>query len=168
MFRWGAGRRLAVLGWLCLCLPLTGLAVEPPQLAPPVFADGRGLPAGSGSVGQGRVLYRERCAACHGPEGQGGTALELRGDPDLLDTPYPDRGIAVYWPNAPALFDYIRRAMPPAEPGSLSVDETYAIVAFLLRINGLLEAGQSADASLLRNLRMPNADGFIDHSAPDW
>lgn len=143
-------------------------AAESGRLRPPVFANGDGLPAGSGTSRIGAALYADRCAACHGSGGEGGSALELQGDAASLTTPFPDRGIGVYWPNAPALFDYVRRAMPPAKPSSLSADETYAVIAFLLAINGLLSADLVVDADLLGTLKMPNANGFIDRSPPGW
>lgn len=131
-----------------------------------VFADGSGLPVGSGTPEQGANIYSEQCAGCHGANGEGGSALELVGDRALLTTEYPDRGIAVYWPYAPPLFSYVQRAMPPDNPFSLSNDETYAVVAQLLRLNNLVAAEQIVDARFLSELVMPNRDGFnslIEH-----
>lgn len=125
-----------------------------------VFADGLGLPPGAGSADRGEKIYAALCAGCHGSAGQGGSALELVGDRSLLATEYPDRGIAVYWPYAPTLFEYIRRAMPPDKPYSLSNDDVYAVIARLLELNGLIEAGQQVDAALLSTLRMPNRNNF--------
>jgi len=133
---------------------------EVAQLPNHVFADGTGLPAGQGTVEQGKQLYANQCAACHGNVGQGGRALELVGDRSLLTTDIPDKGIAVYWPYAPTLFEYVRRAMPPEKPYSLSVDEVYAIVAHLLELNGLGSSSGVVDAEYLSNLQMPNRDGF--------
>ncbi len=80
-----------------------------------VRADGRGLPAGEGNAIEGGALYAQLCASCHGSRGQGGKALELVGDRSLLATEFPDRGIAVYWPNAPTLFDphYLSMSIAP-------------------------------------------------------
>ncbi len=125
-----------------------------------IFADGRGLPPGSGDGEQGEKVYSSLCAGCHGNRGQGGSAMELVGDRSLLATEYPDRGIAVYWPYAPTLFEYIRRAMPPDKPYSLGADELYAVIARLLELNGLIEPGQRVDAAVLSSLRMPNRDSF--------
>ena len=125
-----------------------------------VFADGSGLPVGSGDTEQGEKIYTSLCADCHGSEGQGGSAMELVGDRSLLATEYPDRGIAVYWPYAPTLFEYIQRAMPPDKPYSLSVDEIYSVIARLLELNGLINSGQRVDAAVLSTLRMPNRDNF--------
>jgi len=125
-----------------------------------VFADGRGLPPGSGDAGQGKQLYASRCAGCHGSAGQGGSALELVGDRSLLATEFPDRGIAVYWPYAPTLFEYIKRSMPPDKPYSLGDAEVYSVVAHLLELNGLIAPGERVDAALLSSLAMPNRDNF--------
>ena len=125
-----------------------------------VFADGRGLPPGTGSADRGEKIYASLCAGCHGSAGQGGSAMELVGDRALLATEYPDRGIAVYWPYAPTLFEYIKRAMPPDRPYSLSDDEVYSVIARVLELNGLIEAGQQVDAALLSTLRMPNRNNF--------
>lgn len=125
-----------------------------------VFADGTGLPDGEGNADQGKPLYAQHCADCHGSVGQGGRALELVGDRTLLATDIPDKGIAVYWPYAPTLFEYVRRAMPPDKPYSLNVNEVYAIVAYLLELNGLADSGASVDAHYLSNLKMPNVNGF--------
>lgn len=143
--------------------PQLGRQLSPDEvagLATHIFADGEGLPAGQGNSVQGKLIYTERCAGCHGDHGQGGSAMELLGDRSLLTTEYPDRGIAVYWPYAPGLFEYIKRAMPPAQPYSLSDDELYSVIAWLLEINGLIEAGQRVDAALLSGLIMPNRNGF--------
>ena len=125
-----------------------------------IFADGRGLPQGSGDTEQGKIIYASLCAGCHGNKGQGGSAMELVGDRSLLATEYPDRGIAVYWPYAPTLFEYIKRAMPPDKPYSLSAAELYSVIAHLLELNGLIDSGQSVDAAVLSLLQMPNKDNF--------
>lgn len=125
-----------------------------------VFADGTGLPDGVGDAQTGKQLYAQHCANCHGSVGQGGRALELVGDRELLATNIPDKGIAVYWPYAPTLFEYVRRAMPPDKPYSLTVNEVYSVVAHLLELNGLAEPGAQVNAEYLSNLKMPNLDGF--------
>jgi cytochrome c len=125
-----------------------------------VFADGSGLPQGSGDTEQGEEIYASLCAGCHGSEGQGASAMELVGDRSMLKTEYPDRGIAVYWPYAPTLFEYIKRAMPPDKPYSLSDDELYSVIARLLELNNLIDSGQRVDAAVLSSLPMPNKDNF--------
>ena len=125
-----------------------------------VFADGTGLPDGSGIATQGAVLYSAHCASCHGSQGQGGKAVELVGDRSLLATDYPDKGIVVYWPNAPTLHEYIRRSMPPDTPGMFSNNELYALIAHLLELNGLIDSGTVIDRTSLSKVQMPNRDGF--------
>jgi cytochrome c len=85
--------------------------------------DGSGLPAGSGSVGHGREVFSQQCAACHGDKGQGGVGDQLAGGEGTLGTPKPVRTVGSYWPYAPTLFDYIRRAMPQNAPQSLSNED---------------------------------------------
>lgn len=166
------GRRLA-LGIAAItvsqgaCTPLADAdevlaGSEAVVIADIVFADGEGLPAGSGTARDGAVIYARACGRCHGANGEGGSAMELVGDRETITTEYPDRGIAVFWPWAPPLFDYVRRAMPPDAPGSLDADETYAVVAHLLAINGLIEPDAVIDRDTLSRLRMPNRDGFVD------
>jgi len=130
------------------------------ELPPLIFADGSGLPPGSGNARKGTGLYQTQCARCHGRNGEGGRALELVGDRETLISAWPDRGIGVSWPYAPPLFGYVRRAMPPDAPYSLSVDDTYSIVARVLELNALVDADTTVDAAFLSSLVMPNNDGF--------
>ena len=144
--------------------PGMGVALSDAQLdsrAKHIFPDGSGLPEGSGTAARGAPLYKEHCASCHGSEGQGGKALELVGDASLLATDYPDKGIAVYWPYAPTLYEYIDRSMPPETPGMFSVDELYSLIAHLLELNELIEAGSAFNQDSLANIEMPNKDGFV-------
>lgn len=138
----------------------TPSAAELAAVSTHIYADGRGLPPGSGDGVQGEKLYASRCASCHGGAGQGGSAMELVGDRALLATEFPDRGIAVYWPYAPALFEYIKRSMPPDKPYSFTASELYSVIAHLLELNGLIEPGRRVDAGLLTSLQMPNKDNF--------
>lgn len=125
-----------------------------------VFADGRGLPAGSGDIAQGARLFEAKCAACHGPSGRGGPGGELTGGNPDLTAEQPDRTIGTYWPYATTLFDFIRRAMPLDAPWSLTNDEVYALVAWLLDANGIAVPQGRLDAASLATIRMPNRDGF--------
>ena len=139
---------------------------------------GEGLPPGSGTVEQGQVIFIQRCAMCHGPNGEGGAkdaALEPAGyggsDPygdgprlvggiGTLGDKHPVRTIGSFWPSAPAIFEYIKRAMPPNQP-SLKPDQVYAVLAFLLNRNGIIKEDAVLDAKTLPNVQMPNHDGFI-------
>lgn len=128
-----------------------------------IGADGQGLPAGSGTSADGRILYREKCERCHGPEGRGATAEELVGGIGSLGTAYPDRTIGSYWPYASPLYDYLRRAMPADAPLSLSDDDVYALTAYLLHRNGLIGEQSVVDATSLARMQMPNRGGFHTH-----
>jgi cytochrome c len=128
-----------------------------------VRPDGSGLPPGQGTVAQGRALYGQRCAACHGPTGhEGGAAEPLASTEPWRPGVRPTVGN--YWPYATTIYDYINRAMPLDRPGSLSPDEVYAVTAYLLHENGLLAEDAALDARLLPMIRMPNVDAF---TSPD-
>lgn len=126
-----------------------------------VRTDGKGLPPGSGTVAQGKQVFADNCAACHGDAGVGGIKDRLAGGQGTLTTDAPVKTIGSYWPYATTLFDYIHRAMPYQAPGSLSNDETYAVAAYLLSLNGVLPADGKLDRDSLPNIRMPNRDGFV-------
>ena len=139
---------------------------EVDAMEPIIYPDGRGLPAGHGSVASGRSIYQSSCSRCHGIEGRGGDGGELAGgDPDLTRDS-PDQTIGTYWPYATTLFDFIRRAMPMDAPRTLSDDEVYALCAYLLHLNGLIDATATIDAASLAAVKMPNRTGFIGIDAP--
>lgn len=126
-----------------------------------VQPDGTGLPEGSGSVARGRQVYEENCAACHGDRGQGGLADRLAGGQGSLASDQPVKTVGSFWPYATTLFDYVRRAMPYPAPQTLSDDDTYAVVGYILSLNGLVPADATFDRSNLPAVRMPNRDGFV-------
>lgn len=126
-----------------------------------VMADGIGLPGGSGSVPEGRITYEAQCASCHGPAGEGGLAPRLTGGVGSLRSAKPVKTVASYWPYAPTLFDYIRRAMPLTAPQSLNDWEIYGLVAYLLSIDGIVAPNARLDGPGLSQIRMPNRNGFI-------
>lgn len=127
-----------------------------------VFADGWGLPEGSGSVVQGATLYQAKCLSCHGSNGQGGSAEPLAGAEMGLTDEWPQKTIGTLWPYATTLFDFIRRSMPMTAPGSLSDNETYALSAYLLFLNDIVAEDVELDRISLPQIKMPNADGFIN------
>ena len=153
--------------------PVTQPATAGPHLGKPVTAediaawnisiypDGQGLPPGNGTAAKGKALFAQKCAACHGIEGIGGTADELAGGTAPLNSEYPDKNIGTYWPYATTVFDFTRRAMPMDAPGSLTDDETYAITAYLLYRNGIIGENAEMNAETLPKVTMPNRDGFI-------
>src|SRR5712675_316192 len=129
--------------------------------------DGNNLPSGSGSVSHGREVFDQQCAACHGAKGEGGVGDQLVGGQGTLATPKPVRTVGSYWPYAPTLFDYIRRAMPQNAPQSLSDDDVYAVSAYILNLNGLLPADAALDAGTLSAIKMPNRSMFTGDTRPD-
>lgn len=133
-----------------------------------VMPDGSGLPAGRGDVATGARLYAAQCEACHGPAGARpiGQIPALTGGVGSLASARPVRTVASYWPYAPLLFDYVRRAMPPTAPGSLGPDQVYAVTAYILSVDGIVPAGATLDQSSLAGVRMPNRDGFVIAGRP--
>ncbi len=122
-----------------------------------VFPNGEGLPNGVGTAIMGQAIYQQHCVACHGIEGMGDGAEELAGAEHLLtDTP-PDKIIGNYWPYATTLFDFINRAMPLNKPGVLSVNEVYAVTAYLLYLNGIIQQSSIINPKTLVAIKMPNA-----------
>ena len=132
-----------------------------------VRPDGKGLPEGSGTVAEGKHLFEDNCAACHGENGQGGIKDRLVGGQGTLMSDKPVKTVGSYWPYATTLFDYIQRAMPYPSPGSLSADETYALTAYLLNLNGIVAADGKLDEASLPKVKMPNRDGFVPDEAFD-
>jgi mono/diheme cytochrome c family protein len=128
---------------------------------------GNNLPSGSGSVGHGHEVFDQQCATCHGAKGEGGLGDQLVGGQGTIATPKPVRTVGSYWPYAPPLFDYIRRAMPQNAPQSLSNDDVYAVSAYILYLNGLLSVDATLDAKTLSVIKMPNRSMFVSDPRPD-
>jgi S-disulfanyl-L-cysteine oxidoreductase SoxD len=129
--------------------------------------EGHNLPPGSGSVSHGHEVFDQQCAACHGVKGEGGVGDRLVGGQGTLATKTPVRTVGSYWPYAPTLFDYIRRAMPQNAPQSLSNEDVYAVSAYILNLNGLLPADATLDAKTLSAIKMPNRNMFVGDPRPD-
>src|SRR3982751_5328775 len=125
---------------------------------------GAGLPAGSGTARDGLNVYEQKCLACHGAKGAGKPADALAGGIGSLAGKAPLRTVGSYWPYATTLFDYVRRAMPITNPLSLTDEEVYAVTAYVLNLNGIVDAEATLDAQSLPEVRMPNRDGFVS----DW
>jgi len=142
-----------------------------------VDIDGKGLPPGRGDYAAGRKIYEAACSACHGPDLRGGArlpdmpsgaALRLVGGRGTLTTKNPVMTVESYWPYATTLFDYVRRAMPFNAPGSLSADEVYAVVAYILGEAQIVDKTTVLDAQTLPHIQMPNRDGFIPDPRPEF
>ena len=108
-------------------------------------------------------VYDQQCAACHGAQGEGTQGVPALAGGTLTGTPILMTA-GSYWPHASTLYDYIRRAMPPTAPKSLSNTEVYQVVAYVLHLSGIVERDFVLDASNLPQVQMPNRDGFIDRS----
>jgi len=126
-----------------------------------VTPDGHGLLPGAGTAAAGQDVYTRRCETCHGPTGKEGPQDVLVGGQGSLATSRPQKTIGSYWPYATTVFDYIRRAMPPDAPNSLSNAEVYNLVAFLLVQNELVPQDAVIDATSLPKVKMPAHDHFV-------
>jgi len=125
-----------------------------------VKPDGEGLPPGSGSVADGERVYMTLCIACHGATGTEGPNDRLVGTEPWEEWP-ATRTVGNYWPYATTLYDYIRKAMPMNAPGSLSADQTYAVIAYVLHLNDIVPADAVLDAQSLPAIEMPARDRFV-------
>ena len=145
--------------------PNLGRMATPEELAAwdiSIGPDGAGLPPGSGTPKQGEAVFITKCVACHGEKGAGKPNDQLVGGRGTLTGDQaPVKTVGSFWPYATTVFDYVRRAMPLNESKSLSNDEVYSVVAYLLHLNGIIDENETVDARTLPKVRMPNADGFV-------
>ncbi len=136
-----------------------------------VRPDGEGLPEGRGTVAQGEEVYIAQCAACHGDFGEGIDRWPvLSGGQGTLAEEDPVKTIGSYWPHLSTVYDYVYRAMPYGNAQSLSPDETYAVVAYLLYLNDIVtDEDFELNRETFKTVRLPNEGGFVDASgdAPD-
>jgi len=149
-----------------------GRAATPAEIAAlniDVGPDGEGLPPGSGTAAQGATIYAAKCAMCHGPTGLGmppAFPLLISRDPKaegfkFASDPKLPKSIGNYWPDATTVFDYVRRAMPLLQPGSLTNDEVYALTAHLLAANDVIPKTATLDSASLMQVKMPYRDKFV-------
>jgi cytochrome c len=143
---------------------LAGFVAIPPS--------GHGLPAGKGSYEAGKKVYAENCAACHGEKLDGNPAKGIGGDKLIggrgtLASEAPVKTVESYWPYATTLFDYVKRAMPFNAPGSLSDEQVYSVVAYLLGEAKIIKKDEVIDAKTLPKVAMPNRDGFVGDPRPE-
>lgn len=168
---------------LAVCLSAIAASAEDPvtQIGTPVRAeelanffaiepDGTGLPAGEGTAAEGREIYAQKCAQCHGEQLEGMKEIggpALVGGRGSLASDRPIKTVESYWPYASTLYDYIWRAMPFDQPGSLSAHDVYALSAYILSFGKIIDEKQILNAKMLPKIVMPNANGFYVGSAPD-
>ena len=131
-------------------------------------SDGQGLPPGRGSVAEGKKVYADKCAACHGADAKGGPVYgTMVGGIGSFTTNTRVLTPGSMYPYAPILFDYIRRSMPMDRPQTLTANEVYAVSAYLLNLNGVIPADAVMDAQSMPKVQMPNRNGFILDDRPD-
>jgi S-disulfanyl-L-cysteine oxidoreductase SoxD len=127
--------------------------------------EGKELPPGRGTAKEGAEIFARRCEVCHGKNGEAGLMRSLViGSPGkpYRGTYYgEERNGPSYYPYATIAWDYVNRAMPPSNPGSLTPNEVYALVAFLYYRNGIIKEGDVMDEKTLPKVEMPNRNGFV-------
>ena len=128
---------------------------------------GEELPPGHGTVKEGALVYRAKCAGCHGATGVEGTAPILKSKMGK-DVELWRRGriLPLRAPFATTVWDYINRAMPLNREGTLTADEVYALTAFLLYINEVIPEELTLDATSLPTVKMPIGDDYAP--LPEW
>ena len=143
-----------------------GRAATPAEVAGwdiDVRPDGQGLPPGKGTVKDGEEIYMARCAACHGEFGEGaGRWPHIAGGKGTLASDDPSKTVGSYFAHASTLLDYMRHAMPFGDSQSLTNDELYAVVAYVLFLNGVVDEKFTLSGESFAALKMPNAAGFHD------
>jgi S-disulfanyl-L-cysteine oxidoreductase SoxD len=146
-----------------------GRAATPAEIAAwdiDIMPDGTGLPPGRGTPSEGATIFASRCAGCHGKTGKEGpndvlVGREPRDGFPFSQDPKLPHTIGNYWPYATTVFDYVRRAMPPDAPGSLTDTEVYSLTAFLLHANELIPPDAIIDATTLPKVAMPARERFV-------
>ncbi len=175
------GHKVLLGGMTAVALVVAGaaLAIDPPKLGTPapemlirlfdisIPPDGTGLPAGQATAKQGEAVFMARCAACHGERGEGATNDRIAsGIGTLQDEVQTFKTVGSYWPYATTLFDYVRRAMPYNAPLSLTDEEVYAAIAYVLFLSRIVGETDVIDAKSLPAVKMPNRDAFINAYTP--
>ena len=143
-----------------------GRAISAEQIAGwdiDVRPDGQGAPPGRGSVKDGEKVYLDKCAACHGEFGESaGRWPQIAQGKGTLTSHDPVKTVGSYFPYLSSVFDYIRRAMPFGDAESLSNDELYAVTAYVLSLNDIVDDKFVLSKDTWGNVKMPNQGGFYD------
>jgi mono/diheme cytochrome c family protein len=163
----------ALLAWtLAAQSPKYGVGQRPtPEqirgLGAAIAPDGTGLPEASGTAASGRSVYATHCSRCHGEKGEGSIGPLLFGGQGTLNTAKPVKTVGSFWPYATTVWDYINRAMPFDQPGTLKPAEVYGLVAYILNLNGIIGNDDVMNSKTLPKVKMPNRDGFVADPRPD-
>jgi mono/diheme cytochrome c family protein len=127
--------------------------------------DGKGLPPGQGTAKEGAPIFAAKCALCHGADAEGAKiGPRLTGgkaEIETFTTFRPIRTLGAYWPYATTVWDYINRAMPRNQAGTLTANEVYALTAFVLSKSNIIKEDDVLDAKTLPKVEMPNRNGFV-------
>ena len=127
-----------------------------------ISPDGTGLPIGSGDAIYGEEVFAEHCAICHGDFAEGvDNWPELAGGLDTLADEDPVKTVGSYWPYLSTTWDYVKRSMPFGYAQSLSDDDVYAIVAYILYSNDIVDEDFILSNETFLDVEMPNKSGFI-------
>lgn len=173
-----AKRQIASAGSMTLTQPAPeatgyglGRAAFPEEIAAwdvDVLPDGRGLPEGSGNAIDGEDLFIDKCGSCHGDFAEGVDNWPvLAGGFDTLADEDPVKTVGSYWPYLSTVWDYVHRSMPFGEAGTLTADETYAIVAYILYSNDVIEDDFELSRESFGEIEMHNAEGFVVDDRPE-
>lgn len=148
--------------------------------------EGKELPPGSGTAKEGEAIFTKQCMPCHGQIGNENKNIwpdynrPLVGGRGTLTDMQPVFSIGSYWPYATALWDFIRRAMPlykvgegeygvwEVKEGALSINDIYAVTAYLLYKNDIIKQDEVIDAKSLPKIPMPNRNGFLPADPRKW
>jgi cytochrome c len=164
-----------------LSLPVAVLAQSQPRTYPTVGTplsqaeiqtfdrmigpEGKELPPGHGTAKEGAEIFARRCEVCHGKNGKSGLMRSLvigsPGQPYRGTYYGEERNGPSYYPYPTIAWDYINRAMPVSDPGSLTPNEVYALVAVLYYWNGIIKETDVMDEKTLPQVVMPNRNGFV-------
>src|SRR5436305_910202 len=165
---------LATLVAACICTGALaadrklgiGRAASPTEISGwdiDVRPDGQGLPPGKGAVKDGEAVYMAKCAACHGEFGESaGRWPQVAGGTGSLKSGDPVKTVGSYFAHLSTVIDYVRRAMPFGEAQSLTNDELYAVVAYMLFLNDIVDEKFVLSKETFGGVKMPNAGGFYD------
>ena len=127
-----------------------------------ISPDGTGLPMGSGDAINGEEVFAEHCAICHGDFAEGVENWpELAGGLDTLADEDPVKTVGSYWPYLSTTWDYVKRSMPFGYAQSLSDDDVYAIVAYILYSNDIVDEDFILSNETFLDVEMPNKNGFL-------